>query len=369
MPRVPWVRPYFDDEDAVLADIRQALSTGQVTNDGPYLREFERRLASYLGVGECVVVSSGSAALVLAAHALGLRGAKAVVPSFTFSATVNALVESGMTPVFCDIEPDTWTLSPAHLRRLLAADRDIRLVVPVNVYGVAPDLRAIRECVAGSRATIMLDNAHGLGTEQYGVRCAPEPAVQTYSFHATKILPAIEGGAVVAPDPGLLAEIRRLRNHGLAADLLASAPGYNAKMSELHAAVGLHSLRGLDGALSRRRDYAGRLRRVLTESCADTFTVQHVPDGIHTNFQNLGVLSHRIGAVAMQTALADDGIETRRYFWPPLHELPAHRGRLSLPVTDTVSSTVLCLPLHSRMEPAVLDRIEAALRRAVAVGR
>src|SRR5207248_334496 len=121
----------------------------------------------------------------------------------------------GLIPVFCDIEPDTWTLSPTHLRRLLAADPTIRLVVPVNVFGVPPDLQAIHHSLEGTQAVLMLDNAHGLGTEQEDARCAPEPLVQAYSFHATKVLPAVEGGAVVASDPRLLTEIRRLRNHGI----------------------------------------------------------------------------------------------------------------------------------------------------------
>ncbi len=365
--RVPWVRPIFDAHAEVFADMQAALSAGRVTNNGPRVVEFERRLATYLGVEDCVAVSSGSAALLLAVQALGLGGAKAVLPSFTFIATLNALVHGGIAPVFCDIEPDTWTLSPAHLRSLLAADPAIRLVVPVNVFGVPPDLRAIRRIVDDSNAVLMLDNAHGLGTECDGVRSACEPSVQTYSLHATKTLPAVEGGAVVSSDARLLAEVRRLRNHGLASDPLASTPGYNAKLSELHAAVALQSLHDLDTAVARRRQYAARLRRVLTEDCAATFSVQRVPDAVESNFQNLAVLCRdveRQPVTAIQATLEGEGIETRRYFWPPLHQLPAFCGRWALPVTDEVGRAVLCLPLHSRMEPPVLERIEAALRRS-----
>ena len=360
------MRPIFEVDDRLLFDIELALSAGQVTNNGPAVREFEGRLARYLGVEDCAAVSSGSTALLLATQALGLAGAKAVLPSFTFIATLNALVHAGVTPVFCDIEPDTWTMSPAHLCKLLAADQAIRLVVPVNVFGVPPDLQAICRLLDGKDAVLMLDNAHGLGTERDGVRCAPEPLVQTYSLHATKTLPAVEGGAVVTSDPRLLAEIRRLRNHGLAADPMASTPGYNAKMSELHATVALRSLQSLDAALLRRRQYAMRLRRVLTEDCADTFSVQRVPDSVESNFQNLAVLCRdpRRPVTRIQAALDGEGIETRRYFWPPLHQLPAFCGRWVLPVTDEVGRAVLCLPLHSRMDPPVLERIEAALRRS-----
>jgi dTDP-4-amino-4,6-dideoxygalactose transaminase len=310
-------------------------------------------------------VSSGSAALTLAIHALGIpAGSRAVLPAFTFIATLNVLVQAGVTPLFCEVEPDTWTLSPAHLRELLASDPGIRLVVPVNVFGVPPDLPAIRQVMEGSGATLLLDNAHGVGTEQHDARWASEAAVQTFSFHATKVLPAGEGGAVVAADPHLGAEMKRLRNHGIAKDPLASSSGYNAKMSELHAAVALRSLAGLDEALARRREYAHRIRRVLVEECADWCVAQRIPEGVRSNFQNLGVVCRPEtghGVAAVQAALDAQGIETRRYFYPPLHQLPAYRGRFALPVTDHVGATILCLPLYSRMEPAVLQRIEAAL--------
>lgn len=370
--RVPWVRPVFEPDDELLANLEAALTSGRLTNDGPYQREFERQLAAYLQVDDCVAVSSGSDALLLAIWTLGLpRGAKAVLPSFTFIATVNAVVHGGLTPVFCDVDPDTWTLCPNQLRRLLADDPAIRLVVPVNVFGVPPALPAIRDLADAAGATLLLDNAHGVGTEQAGVRCPLEPVAQAFSLHATKTLPAGEGGAIVARDPRLLAELRRLRNHGIAADPLASTLGCNAKMSELHAAVGLSSLRHLEGVLARRREYAARLRRVLREECGDAFAVQHIPDGVQSNFQNLGVLCQRGmpgGAVRMQAALERCGVETRRYFWPPLHQLPAYRGRWSLPVTEALGEGILCLPLHSRMDPATLAHIESALRR-VGAGR
>jgi dTDP-4-amino-4,6-dideoxygalactose transaminase len=367
--RVPWVRPIFEVDDGLFADIRAALATGRVTNDGPVLREFEGRLARYLAVDDCVVVSSGTAALILSTWLLGLSGSKAVVPSFTFIATLNAMAHTGMTPVFCDIDPDTWTMSPAHLTRLLADDPGIRLVVPVNVFGVPPDLTGIARALAGSRVTLLLDNAHGMGTQVNGVHCTSEPLIHTYSFHATKTLPTVEGGAIVASDPQLLAELRRLRNHGIAADPLTSSIGHNAKLSELHAAVGLRSLQGLDAALERRRQYAERMRRGIADHCAGLFTPQRVPAGVVSNFQNLGVrcrLAARCDVAAIQAELDRDGIESRRYFWPPLHQLPPYRGCCTLPVTDEVFRSMLCLPLHSRMDESTLDRIESALRRCAA---
>ena len=139
--------------------------------------------------------------------------------------------------------------------------------------------------------------------------------------------------------------------------------GFNAKLSDLHAAVGLRSLRGLDAALARRRAYAERLRAAIGDAPGAGLRGQRVPDGVRTNFQNLGMRCADGQLAAVQAALDADGVETRRYFWPPMHDLPDHRGRFSLPVTDAVAAAMLCLPLHSRMTPDALARIEAALRR------
>jgi dTDP-4-amino-4,6-dideoxygalactose transaminase len=127
-------------------------------------------------------------------------------------------------------------------------------------------------------------------------------------------------------------------------------------MSELHAAVGLRSLQTLAAALTRRRRYAERIRRVLSEDCAARFTAQTVPKGVRSNFQNLAVrcqLADGNDIASIQANLQRDGIETRRYFWPPLHQLPPYRDRCTLPVTDEVFRSLLCLPLHSRMEASV----------------
>ncbi len=365
--RVPWVRPIFEEGDAILADLRAALATGQVTNDGPLVRELEQRFAACLGVADSVATTSGTAALALALRALALPPGTVVLPAFTFLATLNAVVAAGLTPRFCDIDPATWTLCPAHLRALLASERDVRLVLPVNVFGIPPALAAIRETADAAGVPVLLDNAHGAGTRQGGAGCPAEPLVQTFSFHATKTLPAGEGGAVVTRDARLAAAMRRLRNHGIDRDdPFASTPGLNAKMSELHAAVGLRSLAALDAVVARRRAYATRLRAACA-AFPSLFTLQHVPADVDANWQNLGVVcAPAVGAPAVQAALARDGIETRRYFWPALHRLRGFSDGPPLPVTDRVADHILCLPLHSRMEPAVLDRIARALER---VGR
>jgi dTDP-4-amino-4,6-dideoxygalactose transaminase len=346
---IPWVRPVVEIDEEMRADLRAAFQYGRLTNQGPVLQRFEAEAARFLGVEDAVALSTGTAALQLGLMALDLAGAEAVLPAFTYPATLNAVIHAGLRPVFCDIDPDNWTLCPRALEQVLDEHPDVRVVVPVNVFGVPPDAGDV------GRRKIMVDDAHGFGTCGGGAATA-----RAYSLHATKILPAAEGGVLTSGDAGLLESVRRLRNHGLAEDLLDSRPGFNEKMSELHAAVGLSSLRALKGVLARRREYAERLRGFIADQCGGAFTIQKIPVGAESNHQNLGVLC-KAGAAECQKELEAHGVGSRRYFYPPLHRLRFVQDPPHLPVTDRVADSILCLPLYSRMDQATVERIEQAL--------
>jgi dTDP-4-amino-4,6-dideoxygalactose transaminase len=349
---IPWVRPWVEVDQELLADLQNSLESGRLTNQGPFAERLEKEAARFLGAEDAVALSTGTAALHLALAALDLAGAEAVLSAFTYPATLNAVIHAGMRPVFCDIDPDTWTLCPRALERVVENHREAKVVIPVNVFGVPPDLEAlVRQKIA-----VVVDDAHGFGSR----RSAGPVTARAYSLHATKILPAAEGGLLTAADPGLLEKVRRLRNHGLAVDPLGSRPGYNEKMSELHAAVGLCSLRSFQDALARRKEYATRLRGFIRDRCGGAFTIQKIPAGVESNHQNLGVLC-RAGAADCRRMLEARGVGSRRYFHPPLHRLRFMESPVKLPVTDRVSDAILCLPLHSRMDEETLARIERAL--------
>jgi dTDP-4-amino-4,6-dideoxygalactose transaminase len=256
-----------------------------------------------------------------------------------------------MRPVFCDIDPDTWTLCPRALEKVLDQHPDVKVVIPVNVFGVPPDIGEV-----GRAKTVVVDDAHGVGSLGPDIAAA----ARAYSLHATKILPAAEGGLLTSGDAELLETVRRLRNHGLAEDPLDTRPGYNEKMSELHAAVGSSSLRALPAVLARRKEYAERLRGFIQDRCGGAFAIQKIPAGVESNHQNLGVLC-KAGAAECEKELAARGVGSRRYFYPPLHRLRFVDNPPKLPVTDRVADSILCLPLHSRMEKETLERIEQAL--------
>ncbi|MFO0650085.1 MAG: aminotransferase class I/II-fold pyridoxal phosphate-dependent enzyme [Polyangiales bacterium] len=366
-PRIPYVRPRFDADAALTATLRRSLDSGVVTNEGPEVGAFEAECAAWLASPLPLATSNGTTALTLAALALGIRG-PVVMPSFTYVATEAALRLAGATPVYCDITRDRWTLDPDALEALLASRRDVRAVVAVNVYGVPPDLHRIAALCRRARVPLLYDDAHGFGTEVDGRRFTDEADVTVFSLHATKVMPAVEGGLAITADPALAREMRRLRRHGVADDILATTPGLNGRLDELRAAVGRHSLRGLEGALARRRAYADQLLATLARA-ASLFELQHTPDEVVSNHQNLAVLLRDASLVASGAVIGHFdalGIGTRRYFYPALHTLPGAVADRPLPVTERVAASVLCLPLHSRMDARTLARVEDAITRAAA---
>lgn len=352
-------RPIYDADRALLDSFQASLDAGWTTNNGPQTQAFEAELAAWLGVDEVVSVASGAAGLLLAAHALGGSGV-AILPSFTYVATLNAVERAGYRPVFCDIEEDGYTLSVSHLDQLLATHDDVQLIVPVTAFGVIPELPAIEARARKVRARVLHDAAHAFGTSVAGHRSPGHADATVFSFHATKVMAAIEGGAVITPDPALATRLRALRTHGLGPDPLQSETGWNAKIDELSAATGRHTLARLDAILARRRGYDAELRAGIAK--LDAYTPQWIPPGMLTNVQNTVVRS-TVPVDQVLAVLAKHGIQGRRYFSPPLHHL-ARVDSPPLPVTEAVHASLVCLPLYSRMAPGDIDRIVAALAEA-----
>jgi len=359
---VPAIRPYFEIDEEAMQTVAAALASGHVSNNGRHVQEFERQLAEYLGVSETVAVSTGSDALLLSLKALVLPRGKAILPAYTYIATLNAVMHSGLDPVFCDIEPDTFTLSTEHLRQLLLENADVRCVVAVNVFGVPPDLAAIRKLCDPIGAKLVYDNAHGFGTVDAGRRIAREPDVQTFSFHATKTLPAVEGGLIVSGDPEIVSMVKRLRNHGLASNQADAVAGFNAKMDELRAIIGTYSLKHFPETLARRRAYGDRLMEAFRRH-TESYTPQVIPESVQTNYQNLGVCCHaanQVGIARVVELFGLNGVAVRPYFDPPLYKFTGIVQAPALPVTEAVWRTLVSVPIHSHMSETALGRIEKA---------
>ena len=362
-PWLPAIRPDIPYDHHLMARIQGLLKSGAVTNDGAQLQALERELAETLGVEDLVVVSSGSEALRMGLYALDLTPGVVILPSFTYIASASSVVHTGHRPVFCDVDPHTWTLCPQALQRALEEHADVRAVLSVTTYGVPADHDSLAGLAEAAGAVYIVDHAHGFGTERGSQRVPHPAAFSAWSMHATKVLPAIEGGFITASDPAMLAHVRQLRRHGLNPDNPRSSfPGFNARMDEIRAAVGRVSLRRAGQALNRRRSIYNRLRNAATQAKNGLFHVQRIPDRVHANGQDLALRWD--GDAPLETVLgcfARHGIEARRYFSPPLHHMDAFAQSVELPVTEDLGERILCLPLYTTMTSYEVERIEVAI--------
>ena len=354
---VPAIHPRLQPDRALQGRLFDIVGRRWLSNSGPNARHFEARIAERTGARHVVAVGSGSAALLVAAQALGCTGA-AVVPSFTFLATASAVVHCGMEPVFCDIDPRTWTLDTTHLARILDERDDISLILPVTTFGVPPDLTEVNRLAHSAGARVLHDACHSFGSALDGTPVLGLPGLHTLSMHATKILSAVEGGLVCTHDDTLADEVRKRANYGFTkGDRLDSLPAFNFHFDELRAEVAHHSLDHADAALALRAAHAQRLR-----AAAAGLQVQHIPPNVQTGFQEVGVCIPAGSDIthALQKLQAR-GVQGRRYFHPPLHTM-ARFAAGPLEHTDALSRRILCMPIHPWMPEAHVARVEAALR-------
>jgi nucleoside-diphosphate-sugar epimerase/dTDP-4-amino-4,6-dideoxygalactose transaminase len=369
---IPNLRPDYDPDPQLLSAYAHALVSGRTTNHGPQVVALEAEAARFLQVEAVAAFKSGADALQVGVRAIGHRDGWldgrtsaegcAILPSFTYVSTLNAVELAGLRPVFCEVDPLTFTMDPDALADLLDREPDARVVLPVCAFGVPPALERIVPLARARGVAVLYDGAHAVGAEVAGP--APRapgggghaPDFTIYSLHATKVLPALEGGLAAWADPALGELALRIRTHGLPPDPMGHLPGLNAKLDEISAATARHGLRKLPDVLARRRAYDARLRAAAT---GPAWRVQRVPEGVTPNGQNF-VLWSAHGAPNVLHALRERGIEGRRYFDPLLHQIPRLR-HAPLPITEALHAGLVCLPLHSRMSDDALARLEGAI--------
>lgn len=359
---LPMIRPKVMQNMELLLRFGRIIQSGWLSNYGPENHALEQEMASFLQAQYCLSCTSGSVSLLLALWSLELKGKKAILPSFTYVATLNAVVAAGMEAVFCDINSDSWTMDPNHLAQLLKIHDDVGLVIPVNIFGVPPDLDHIIPLARSAQAYIVYDNAHGLGSTTDGHTMDPRPDLTIFSLHATKVLPAAEGGLLVARDEAVYQSCKRRRNHGLLKGELHWSCGLNGKMDELRAALVRHQLKQLPEILQRRRDAGIWLREQL--GGIRGLALQKIAPNINSNFQNFGIrfaMASEQDLLRIQNGLVQSGVGANRYFYPLLHQLVGIQSTGNVPNSEHLIQQHLCLPLYSGMRLTALKQIKNAL--------
>jgi dTDP-4-amino-4,6-dideoxygalactose transaminase len=360
---MPFFRPAKPAFERVAARMADSFETGMLTN-GRNVRELEAAAAERLGVPHVVAVASCTAGLMLVTQALAKPGTPVVMPSFTFSATAHAAVWAGAVPRFAECDTASCQLDVDDAAgRLDGAS----MLVGTHVFG-AP-CRPEEVVALGRRAGIpvLFDAAHGFGALRRGQPLGGFGDAEVFSLSPTKVLIAGEGGLVATRDSSLAERIRLGVDYGNPGDYDTRFAGLNARMSELHAAVAVESLAELDAHLDIRRSLAARYTAALAG--VPGIAPQAVdPDDLSTYKDYTVVVDEtRFGLDrdALATALKAEGIDTRPYFWPPVHRQQAYADIVGaeLPRTDWVSSRVISLPLWRDMPDGSVERIVEVVAR------
>jgi dTDP-4-amino-4,6-dideoxygalactose transaminase len=364
---IPVMRPWIGAEEAAAA--AATVESGWVAQ-GPRVAEFERAFAASIGVGHGVAVSSCTAALHLTLLAAGIgHGDEVVVPSLSFIATANAARYVGARPVFADVDAVTLNLTPETVEPVLT-DRT-RAVILVDQCGVPADLDAMRKLCDVRGIAIVEDAACAVGAAYRGRPVGATAEVAAFSFHPRKLLTTGEGGMIVTPNGELAARLRRLREHGMDASAaqrhVSRQPviehyletGYNYRMTDIQAAVGLVQLSKLPALIARRRELAARYQRLLAQIPGVRMIAD--PEYGQTNFQSFWMLLPEdapVGRDELLRLLAAEGISARRGIMAA-HSEPAYadEGPWALPVTARITAESLILPLFHGLSLAEQDMI------------
>ena len=362
---LPFARPSVPDPPSVAREIERVLASGILT-DGPRVRELERRAAEYVGVRHCIAVSSCTSGLLLLLRAADLSG-EVIVPSFTFPATVHAVMWNALRPAFADIDPETLTLEPGSAA--LAVGARTSAILATHIFGTPCDAQGLAAVARRNGLRLFFDAAHAFGSRKGEVPVGGLGDGEVFSLSPTKVLVAAEGG-LIATDDDVLAERCRIgRNYGNPGDYDCRLVGLNARMSEVHAAIALASLDGLEERIAHRNALAAAYCRTLADVRGVSFPA--VRQGDRSTFKDFTILvepaAFGVDADTLAVALRAEGIETRRYYTPPVHVQRAYRSLVvtngDLPVTEAAASRVLTLPMWSDMTEEHLALVGEAIVR------
>lgn len=341
--RFPIVKPVLPNIDRYQRFIESAFERCWLTNNGPLLQELELRLKEYLELDNLLLVANGTLALQVAYKSLCTEGDVATSP-FSFAATASSLAWQNHTPVFCDVDENTFNVSPEYLLEATKkSGADISTFVGVHVFGNASDVREMDHFAKQHSLKVIYDGAHAFGVKRGGKSALSYGDAATLSLHATKIFHCVEGGAITFRDREALARAKQMINFGFDAEGRPENVGINAKMSEMHAAMGLALFDDIDKIIEHRVSCVQAYKHYLDgkvrfqewdQNCSENGA--YMPVVFDSERQLLDVMGF----------LIEKGVQTRRYFYPSLSEVPVYKGLGNTPNSNELSRKILCLPLY-----------------------
>jgi dTDP-4-amino-4,6-dideoxygalactose transaminase len=354
-------RPNIGNRASFFDRINQTLDSRWLSNMGPHEQEFENRVASAIGVKHCIAMCNATVALGIAIRALDLKG-EVILPSFTFIATAHALQWQQITPVFCDVDPNTHNLDPTKVEALITPRTSGLLAV--HLWGRPCPITALHTIADKHRLRLLFDAAHAFGCSYNGKGIGGFGDAEILSFHATKVVNSFEGGAVVTNNAELAARIRLMRNFGFSGYDQVIRLGINGKMSEVCAAMGLTSLEAMTDivALNRRNWEAYRDGLMRLPGISLLAYDPSEKNNYHYIVIEVDPAKAPLTRDQLLAVLHKENILARRYFWPGCHQMEPYRSlypkaRTFLTETERVAAQVVTLPTGQTITPEIIRAI------------
>lgn len=342
-------------------EIRELWDSRWLTNMGVKHKKLQAELESYLSVPHVTLYTNGHLALENAIAVYNFpKGSEVITTPFTFVSTTHAITRNGLTPVFCDINEEDYTIDATKIEKLIT-DKTVA-IVPVHVYGNMCNVEEIKEIADKHNLKVIYDAAHAFGVKYKGISSACFGDATMFSFHATKVFNTIEGGAVTYCDDKLESDLNAMKNFGLKTPEDAQFVGGNAKMSEFQAAMGLCNLRHIDEEIEKRGKAVKRYRERL--GGVKGIKLCKEQEGVQTNYSYFPVVfnGYKYNRDEVFERLKAEGIIARKYFAPLTSSFECYRdiAKISVsktPIAQSIAEKVLTLPLYADLTDEDVDRI------------
>lgn len=352
-------RSSMPELDEYVNEIKNIWDSHWLTNMGEYHNKLTKELIEYLSVDDISLFSNGHMALELAIQASNLSGEVITTP-FTFASTTHAIVRNGLTPVFCDIDPETYTIDITKIEQLITDKTSA--IIPVHVYGNVCNVEEIERIAKKYELKVIYDAAHAFGVKYKGKGIGNFGDASMFSFHATKVFNTIEGGAICFKDESFGKKLYRLKNFGIRSEEVVDGVGANAKMNEFQAAMGICNLRHINEEINKRKCVVERYRSHL--AAIPGIQLSPIQTDVESNYayfpivvdeKNFGTTRNEI-----YDKLKERNIFTRKYFYPLTNTFECYHGKYNpedTPVALHISKRVLTLPLFADLDLEAVDKI------------
>jgi perosamine synthetase len=359
---IPIAEPVLGEEE--LQNIIDAVKSSWISSMGRFISEFENGFAEYCRVKYGVAVSNGTAALHLALKALGIeRGDEVIIPALTFVATANTVTYCNAKPVFVDSHPDYWCIDPEKIEERI--NKNTRAIMPVHIYGHPCDMDAIVDIAEDYDLYVIEDAAEAHGAEYKGRKTGSRGNVGCFSFYGNKIITTGEGGMCVTSDEELAEKLRLLRDHAMSEEKIYrhDMVGFNYRMTNLQAAIGVAQIKKLEGFIEKKRKIAEEYKEGLKELQEDGLVKLHpeMPWAKCVYWMYSLLLEDRD---KVMKELAESGIDTRPFFYP-MHFLPPYKSNEAFVVAEKLSKMGINLPSSAALKKSDINRIVQAVSEAL----